>query len=140
MHWSPLRNLLLQDVAPRCCFEMCSLCLLCCVAPALCPAQPGPVRLTPSNPRNYQIAKMPICQIAEALILTESRNARRCRVIQRDSDNPGYGSTVAIVVSWQWQCGLCGQPHAPIWLHCGIWQRYCAPRELSVQITGCQLC
>ena len=59
MHMSPLRNLLLQDVAPRCCSEMCSLCRLCCVPPALCPAWPGPVRLTPSNPRNYRIAESP---------------------------------------------------------------------------------
>ena len=46
-------------VAPRCCSEMCSLCRLCGVAPALCPAWPGPVRLTPSNPRNYRIAESP---------------------------------------------------------------------------------
>ena len=39
--------------------KMCSLCRLCGVAPALCPAWPGPVRLTPSNPRNYRIAESP---------------------------------------------------------------------------------
>ena len=32
---------------------------LCGVAPALCPAWPGPVRLTPSDPRNYRITKLP---------------------------------------------------------------------------------
>ena len=41
--------------------KMCSLCRLCCIviAPALCPAWPGPVRLTPSDPRNYLIAESP---------------------------------------------------------------------------------
>ena len=39
--------------------KMCSLCRLCGVAPALCPAWPGPVRLTPSNPRNHRIAESP---------------------------------------------------------------------------------
>ena len=33
--------------------KMCSLCWLCCVALALCPAWPSPVRLTPADPRNY---------------------------------------------------------------------------------------
>ena len=88
MHVSPLRNLLLRDVAPRCCSEMCGLCRLCCVAPALCPAWPGPVRLTPSNPRNRRIAELPN---RRGVILTESRIARRCRTIRRDSDNPGAG-------------------------------------------------
>ena len=41
--------------------KTCSLCLLFGVAPALCPAWPGPVRLglTPSVPRNYQTAELP---------------------------------------------------------------------------------
>ena len=61
MHTSPLRNLLLRYVAPRFCSEMCSLCRLCGIAPALSPAWPGQadVRLTPSSPRNYRIAKSP---------------------------------------------------------------------------------
>ena len=67
--------------------KMCSLpvCRLCGVAPALCLAWPGPVRLTPSDPRHYQIAESP------ALVLTESRIARRCHAIRRDSTNPGGG-------------------------------------------------
>ena len=39
--------------------KMCSLCRLCGVDRALCPAWPGQVRLTPSDPRNYRIAESP---------------------------------------------------------------------------------
>ena len=39
--------------------EIMKMCRLCGVAPALCPAWPGPVRLTPSNPMNYRIAESP---------------------------------------------------------------------------------
>ena len=39
--------------------KMCSLCSLCCVVLALCLAWPCQVRLTPSDPMNYLIAKSP---------------------------------------------------------------------------------
>ena len=61
--------------------KMCSLCRLCGVAPALRPARPGPVRLTPADPRNYRIAESPNRRGAH---LTESRIARRCRAIRRN--------------------------------------------------------
>ena len=51
-----------MPMSSRCLLEimkMCSLCRLCCVAQALCPAWPGQVRLTPADPRNYQIAESP---------------------------------------------------------------------------------
>ena len=44
--------------------KMCSLCLLCGVALALCPAWPGPVRLTTADPRNYGIAESPNRRVA----------------------------------------------------------------------------
>ena len=68
-----------MPTSSRCLFgimKMCSLCRLCGIALALCPAWAGQVRLTPFDPRNYRIA--------EALILIESRIARRCRAIRRD--------------------------------------------------------
>ena len=62
------------------------MCSLCGVAPALCPAWPT---RSGSQPLILGITESPNRRIAEALILTESRIARRCRAIRRDSDNPG---------------------------------------------------
>ena len=41
------------------------------------------------RPLILEITESPNRRIAEALILTESRIARRCRAIRRDSTNPG---------------------------------------------------
>ena len=59
--------------------KMCSLCRLCGVARALCPARPGPARLTPSDPRNHRIAESPNRQGAHS-----DRIANR-EALQRDS-------------------------------------------------------
>ena len=51
-----------MPTSSRCLFgimKMCSLCRLCGIALALCLAWAGPVRLTPSDPRNYRIAESP---------------------------------------------------------------------------------
>ena len=58
---------------------MCSLCCLCSVGPVLCPAWPYPVRLTPSDPKNYQIAELQNCQGAHFDGIANSK------ALQRDS-------------------------------------------------------
>ena len=82
-------------VAPRCCSERCSLCCLCGVAPALCPAWPGPVRSTPSNPRNRRIAESP-----------NRRGAHFDRIANREAlprDSARFGQPW-----WQRCCCACG--------------------------------
>ena len=57
------RQLSAMPTSSRCLLgimKMCSLCRLCGVAPALCPAWPGQVRLTTCDPRNYRIAESTI--------------------------------------------------------------------------------
>ena len=55
--WRELSAMLMSSRCLLGIMKMCSLCRFRSVALALCPAWPGPVRLTPSDPRNYWIAK-----------------------------------------------------------------------------------
>ena len=91
------RQLSAMQTSSRCLFGIVK-CRLCWVAPALCPA---------SDPRNYPIAISPTCRGAH---LTESRIARRCCAIRRDSTNPaGFLSfvcpkcSIKQIILWQFQ-------------------------------------